>query len=100
MSTVFIQAICCEVTNRPGVAHVTNLLGHLPETLRCAACAKEYRVDYNPTDLNRIADLEGKLGVAAQKAIDESHPTHGIYISATRYSGAGRGQCFALLHWV
>jgi hypothetical protein len=43
-------------------------------------CAKEYAVDYNPSDLGRIAAFEEKLLAAAQRAVDASHPLHPIYV--------------------
>jgi hypothetical protein len=55
------------------------LLGHLQVNVKCAQCGREFSVDYNPHDLQRIADFETRLLAAAQKAVDSSHraPMHG-----------------------
>lgn len=87
MKTTFVQAVCCEVTNRPGVAHVTSLSGHLPERVKCADCGKEYSIDFDLADLNRIVDYANRLVVAAQRAINESHPVHGNYVNVTQIEG-------------
>jgi hypothetical protein len=76
----YTTAICCAATDRPGAAHVTSLTGHHPRLLRCSECVKEYSVDYNPSDLGRIPTFEGKLLLAAQRAVDASHPQHPIYV--------------------
>ena len=77
----FVQAACRAVSNPPGAAHVTSLVGHLSDRLKCSLCSKEYTVDYDPNDLNRIADFENKLRLAAQRAIDKYHPLHSIYVN-------------------
>jgi hypothetical protein len=61
--------------------------GHLPDVLKCIDCGKEYTVDYNPADRNRIADFENRLRTAAQQAIDNSHPFHGNYVEITELAG-------------
>ena len=89
MTDTVIQATCCEVSTRPGVAHVTNLPGHLPGILKCGQCGKEYRVDYNPYDATRIADFKNRLRAEAQRAVDASHPMHPVtgYIQISRIPG-------------
>jgi hypothetical protein len=74
-----ITAICCAPPDRSGAAHTTNLLGHLQVNVKCAQCGREFSVDYNPRDLQRIPDFETRLLAAAQKAVDSSHraPMHG-----------------------
>lgn len=75
-----IIATCCAAPEGPGAAHATNLLGHHPQKVRCRICEKEYSVDYNPSDLGRVADFEWRLLLAAQEAVDNNHETHGIYV--------------------
>ncbi|MGO8807949.1 MAG: hypothetical protein ACLQJF_00640 [Candidatus Sulfotelmatobacter sp.] len=81
MAKVFTQATCCEVSQQWGVAHSTTAKGRLPENLKCSACGKEYRVEFNEHDPLRIADFESKMRAAAQLAIDRSHPDHGNYVT-------------------
>lgn len=73
MKTTFVQAVCCEVSTKPGAANTTSFHGHLPERVKCATCGKEYSIDDNPADLNRIVDFANKLVVAARRAVNESH---------------------------
>jgi hypothetical protein len=75
-----VTATCCAAPERPGAAHVTNLLGHHPQKMHCSVCGKEYSVDYNPSDMNRIPDFESRLLLAAQRAVDDSHPLHSSYV--------------------
>ena len=78
---VFTQATCCAVSKQWGVAHVTSLQGHLPGTLKCSLCGKEYTVDFEGHETGRVANYEDRLRMAAQRAIDASHPGHGDYVS-------------------
>ena len=68
-----IDAKCCAVAERPGTAHPSNLRGHHPQKLQCVTCGKEYSVDYNPADQNRVADFDRRLIATAQKAINDDH---------------------------
>ena len=75
-----ITATCCAAAGRPGAVYATSLTGHATRPVRCSVCSKEYFVDYNPSDLRRIATFEEKLLVAAQLTVDASHPLHPIYV--------------------
>jgi hypothetical protein len=75
-----VTATCCATPERRGAGHTTTLLGHHQQKLHCATCSKEYSVDYNPTDMKRIADFEKRLLQAAQTAVDKSHPSHTPYV--------------------
>ena len=87
MENTFIQAVCCAVSNQPGVANGTTLNGRLPETVKCAECGKEYVVEYNATDMNRIIDFANKLVVAARHAVNQSHPHHGNFVTVNQVEG-------------
>jgi hypothetical protein len=87
MSPTPVKAICCAVSDKPGVANVTSLSGHLPEKLKCAECGKEYSVDFDMADLYRIVDYAKKLAAAARRAVNESHPAHGNYININEVEG-------------
>jgi len=75
-----VTATCCAAADRPGVVYATSLTGHATRPVRCSVCGKEYAVDYNPSDLGRIAAFEEKLLAAAQRAVDARHPLHPIYV--------------------
>jgi hypothetical protein len=68
-----IDAKCCAAAERPGTAHFSNLRGHHPQKLQCVTCGKEYSVDYNPADQNRVADFDRRLIATAQKATNDDH---------------------------
>jgi hypothetical protein len=85
MAKVFIHATCCEVSKQWGVAHVTSYHGRLPENVKCSACGKEYRVEYEEHEPMRVANYEDRLKVAAQRAIDASHPVHGNYVEVGEF---------------
>jgi hypothetical protein len=62
----------CRATESPAAAH-SKLQGHHPQKLQCVTCAKEYSVDYNPEDQNRLVDFDRRLIATAQKAINDDH---------------------------
>ncbi len=68
-----IDAKCCAAAGKPGVTYTSKLQGHLPQKLQCVTCAKEYSVDYNPADENRLVDFANRLIATAQKAINDDH---------------------------
>jgi hypothetical protein len=66
-----VDAKCCAAGSH-GAAH-SKLQGHHPQKLQCVTCGKEYSVDYNLADENRLVDFAKRLMATAQKAINDDH---------------------------
>jgi hypothetical protein len=68
------HAACCLVSTKPGVANVTNFTGRFDQTVKCAHCSAEYRIDYTPSELGRIENYESRLRAEAQQKVNADHP--------------------------
>ena len=68
-----VDAKCCAAAESGGPAHRSTLQGHHPQKLQCVRCGKEYSVDYNPADRDRVADFDKRLIDTAQEAINGDH---------------------------
>jgi hypothetical protein len=85
-SMIVIQAACCLISSKPGVAHSTTLREKLERKIRCAYCDAEYRIEYNPVD-RPIESYENLLIVAAQKRVDHDHPPEASFMGHTPILG-------------
>jgi hypothetical protein len=66
-----VDAKCCAAGSHR--AAQSKLQGHHPQKLQCVTCGKEYSVDYNLADENRLVDFAKRLIATAQKAINDDH---------------------------